>query len=45
MDGGMEADLGVSTGNNPARCLGLMAAANRFDYHYVHWAGDISACL
>jgi hypothetical protein len=37
--------LGCETGNNPARCLGLMTAANRFDYHYIHWAGDISACL
>jgi glycerol uptake facilitator-like aquaporin len=47
---------------NPARCLGLMAAAgmltcpilmNRlmiarietFDYHYVHWLGDITAAV
>ncbi|KAF2502884.1 aquaporin-like protein [Lophium mytilinum] len=30
---------------NPARCLGLMAAAERFDYHYVHWLGDITAAI
>lgn len=30
---------------NPARCLGLMAAAERFDYHYIHWTGDITAAL
>jgi hypothetical protein len=31
--------------NNPARCLGLMAAADRFDYHYIHWTGDITAAV
>ncbi|PSN67864.1 aquaporin-like protein, partial [Corynespora cassiicola Philippines] len=30
---------------NPARCLGLMAAGERFDYHYIHWAGDISTAI
>ncbi|KAF2660890.1 MIP transporter [Lophiostoma macrostomum CBS 122681] len=30
---------------NPARCLGLMAAAERFDYHYIHWVGDITAAV
>lgn len=47
---------------NPARCLGLMAAAGkpvslhieenlfdifaeRFDYHYIHWVGDITAAM
>ena len=38
-----EGYLGSST--NPARCLGLMSAAQRFDYHYIHWAGDICAVL
>lgn len=28
---------------NPARCLGLMAAGQRFDYHWVQWLGDITA--
>ncbi|PVI01985.1 aquaporin-like protein [Periconia macrospinosa] len=28
---------------NPARCLGLMSAAEKFDYHYVHWAGAFTA--
>jgi len=35
--------LGLSC--NPARCLGLMAAAHRFTYHWVHWMGDLTACL
>ena len=35
--------LGFS--NSPARCLGLMAASNRFTYHYIHWTGDIAAAL
>jgi glycerol uptake facilitator-like aquaporin len=35
----------LGTANNPARCLGLMAASNRFTYHYVHWAGDITASM
>jgi len=30
---------------NPARCLGLMAAAGRWKYHWVHWVGDLTACL
>ncbi|KAK7185413.1 aquaporin-like protein [Paraphaeosphaeria sporulosa] len=30
---------------NPARCLGLMAAGGRFDYHYIHWAGPITASV
>lgn len=33
--------LGFSS--NPARCLGLMSAAHRFDYHWIHWTGDITA--
>ncbi|KAF2826201.1 aquaporin-like protein [Ophiobolus disseminans] len=33
------------SGNNPARCLGLMTATNRFDYHYVHWAGPITTAI
>ena len=35
--------LGLSS--NPARCLGLMAASHRFTYHWVHWVGDLSACV
>jgi len=35
--------LGLSC--NPARCLGLMAAAHRFTYHWVHWVGDLTACI
>jgi glycerol uptake facilitator-like aquaporin len=30
---------------NPARCLGLMAAGHRFTYHWVHWVGDLTACV
>jgi len=30
---------------NPARCFGLMAASERWDYHYILWIGDISAAL
>ncbi|KAF2179031.1 aquaporin-like protein [Zopfia rhizophila CBS 207.26] len=30
---------------NPARCLGLMAAAERFNYHYIHWFGDLTAAM
>jgi glycerol uptake facilitator-like aquaporin len=36
-------DFGVSC--NPARCLGLMAASHRFTYHWVHWIGDLTACV
>ena len=35
--------LGFSS--NPARCLGLMAAANRFTYHHIHWTGDITVAM
>jgi glycerol uptake facilitator-like aquaporin len=35
--------LGMST--NPARCLGLMAASDRFTYHYIHWTADLAAAL
>ena len=28
---------------NPARCFGLMAAEERWDFHWVHWAGPIIA--
>src|ERR1700753_694419 len=35
--------LGLSC--NPARCLGLMSAAHRFTYHWVHWIGDLTACV
>jgi glycerol uptake facilitator-like aquaporin len=28
---------------NPARCLGLMTAGERFTYHWVHWVGPIMA--
>jgi len=27
----------LGTSGNPARCLGLMAAGERFTYHWVHW--------
>ncbi|KAF2688797.1 MIP transporter [Lentithecium fluviatile CBS 122367] len=30
---------------NPARCLGLMAAAECFSYHYIHWVGGMTAAL
>ncbi|KAH7392895.1 aquaporin-like protein [Pyrenochaeta sp. MPI-SDFR-AT-0127] len=30
---------------NPARCLGLMIASNRFDYHYIHWVGPMTTAL
>ncbi|KAF2103606.1 aquaporin-like protein [Rhizodiscina lignyota] len=30
---------------NPARCFGLMAASERWDFHYILWFGDISAAL
>ncbi|KAF2158423.1 hypothetical protein M409DRAFT_71658 [Zasmidium cellare ATCC 36951] len=30
---------------NPARCLGLMAAKNEFQYHYVHWLGPLTASI
>jgi len=33
----------LANSNNPARCLGYMAAADRFTYHYIHWFGDIAA--
>ncbi|KAF2667350.1 putative aquaporin transporter [Microthyrium microscopicum] len=35
--------LGLSC--NPARCLGLMAASHRWTYHWVHWVGDLAACV
>ncbi|CAI6328087.1 unnamed protein product [Periconia digitata] len=28
---------------NPARCLGLMSVAEKFDYHYIHWTGVMTA--
>jgi glycerol uptake facilitator-like aquaporin len=28
---------------HPARCFGLMAAAGRWDLHWVHWVGPIIA--
>ncbi|KAH8712136.1 aquaporin-like protein [Phaeosphaeriaceae sp. PMI808] len=31
--------------NNPARCLGLMTASNRFDYHYIHWLGPVTTAI
>ncbi|KAJ9603916.1 hypothetical protein H2200_011438 [Cladophialophora chaetospira] len=31
----------LGTSLNPARCLGLMAAGERFTYHWVHWVGPI----
>lgn len=34
--------LGFS--NNPARCLGLMSASHHFEYHWIHWVGDGTAC-
>ncbi|KAF2398743.1 MIP transporter [Trichodelitschia bisporula] len=40
---GLPGYTGAST--NPARCLGLMAGAGRFTYHYVHWFGSITAAL
>ncbi|KAL6153780.1 hypothetical protein ACJQWK_01820 [Exserohilum turcicum] len=30
---------------NPARCLGLMLAADRFDYHYIHWVGPVTTAV
>ncbi|KAF2266102.1 MIP transporter [Lojkania enalia] len=30
---------------NPARCLGLMAAGEKFEYHYVHWMGPLTAAV
>jgi glycerol uptake facilitator-like aquaporin len=33
------------TSCNPARCLGLMAASHRFTFHWVHWTGDLTACV
>jgi glycerol uptake facilitator-like aquaporin len=38
-----EGYLGLSC--NPARCLGLMTAGHRFTYHWVHWLGDVTACV
>ena len=35
----------MNTALNPARCFGLMAASERWKFHYVHWLGDISAAL
>jgi glycerol uptake facilitator-like aquaporin len=35
----------LGSSNNPARCLGLMAAAQRFNYHWIHWVGDFSAVV
>jgi glycerol uptake facilitator-like aquaporin len=35
----------LSTSGNPARCLGFMAAAERFTYHWVHWVGPIVASV
>lgn len=43
--GGMARKGYLGSANNPARCLGLMTASNRFTYHYVHWAGDITAAM
>jgi glycerol uptake facilitator-like aquaporin len=35
----------LGTSGNPARCLGFMAAAERFTYHWVHWVGPIVASV
>lgn len=35
----------LGSSNNPARCLGLMAAGQRFDYHYIHWFGPLTAAM
>lgn len=35
----------LGSSNNPARCLGLMAAGQRFDYHYIHWFGPLTAVM
>lgn len=35
----------LGTSNNPARCLGLMAAGQRFTYHYLQWLGPITAAM
>lgn len=35
----------LGTSLNPARCLGLMAAGERFTYHWVHWVGPIVASM
>ncbi|KAE9968590.1 hypothetical protein EG328_007484 [Venturia inaequalis] len=43
--GGMARKGYLGSANNPARCLGLMTASNRFTYHYVHWAGDVVAAM
>jgi glycerol uptake facilitator-like aquaporin len=35
----------LGTSINPARCLGFMAAGERFTYHWVHWVGPIVAAI
>jgi glycerol uptake facilitator-like aquaporin len=35
----------LGSSNNPARCLGLMSAGQRFTYHYIHWVGPITAAV
>jgi len=35
----------LGSSNNPARCFGLMAAGERFTYHYIHWCGPITASV
>ena len=30
---------------NPARCFGLMAASGSWNYHYIHWTGDITGAV
>jgi glycerol uptake facilitator-like aquaporin len=30
---------------NPARCLGLMWAGGRWEFHWVHWVGDLVGCV
>lgn len=43
--GGLARKGYLGSANNPARCLGLMAASNRFTYHYIHWTGAITAAM
>lgn len=35
----------LGSSNNPARCLGLLAAGERFTYHYIHWLGPLTAAM
>jgi glycerol uptake facilitator-like aquaporin len=43
--GGISVEGYLGSSNNPARCLGLMMAGNRFTYHWIHWIADLTAVL